>query len=133
MCCWNFWKGLIVFCVTFGLGVLVSSAFIPKECTAPPVNPSLSMKPPAPLENKNCVPVDTNLKYENLSDEKPEFSAEADKADLKPLVSEKKNEVKKVEKRKPETKPQPPVAGKVPAEFQTLVHLEKCFEAPPQK
>ena len=34
MCCESFWKGAIVFCLTFGLSVFASNLFIPSRCTA---------------------------------------------------------------------------------------------------
>ena len=119
---------IFIFCFTFGVGVFVSNTFTPKDLPVKDL-PSENIKPNAEtVPEKKCVPVDKNLKYENLSVEKPEFSAEPGKADLKPLAPEKKNETNKSKKPKPESKPQPHIPGKDPIEFQNLMHVEKCFE-----
>ncbi len=141
MCCGEtFWKRVVVFCLTFGLGVLVSGLFISnKKCTAGQLPPSV--KPiviSAPPENKNCVPLDENLKYERLTAKEKTVPAVAEEdSKLKAKKPEDKKKSLKAEKRKQnnsaEPKPHFYNPSKDSVEYKNLLHREKCFEAQDQK
>ncbi len=154
MCCGEaFWKRVVAFCLTFGLGVFVAGLFISGQVPQ-------TVKPvvvPAAAENKNCVPIDKSLKYENLPhyEEKlpafeplPESDAkivcekqsgkcyyvvpdEKNKADKKP--EDKTNSLKnETEKQKKSAEPQYYNPSKDSAEFKELLHKERCFETQAQ-
>lgn len=137
MCCGEaFWKRVVVFCLTFGLGVLVSTFFTLREAQISlcPSKTKLLIENQKPennslTETKNCVPVDGNLKYERLTAE--------EKPDLEVNKTEEKKKSLKVEKEKQnnpaESKPQFYNPSKDSAEFKELLHREKCFEAQNQK
>jgi len=55
MCCEAFWKRVIAFCLTFGLGVLVSSVFVPNKISANLPQPS-AVKKQSTLFNPPKVP-----------------------------------------------------------------------------
>ncbi len=130
----TFWKRVIVFCLTFGLGVFVSNAFISKELPSEnqkSVNNSVS-------NEKNCVPVDTSLKYENLTgrdktdsiaiNEIPKLEVKKTETDTKAL---KENQVKQKNIAKPKNQLYNP--SKDSAEYKILLHREQCFEVQGQK
>lgn len=156
MCCGEaFWKRVVVFCLTFGLGVLVAGFFISAKLPQ-------TVKPvvvPAVEENKNCVPVDKNLKYETLPLKEPQIPAvdplslpesegkiacEKKSGKCYLMVDEETNKTdKKTEDKnkssKNETKMPDNTAGrqyydssKNPAEVQDLLHKERCFETQAQ-
>jgi len=139
MCCGKaFWKRFLVFGLTFGFGVLISSAFMPKECTAPPVNQLPLMKPspaqsstqtavPSPLENKNCVPLDGKLKYETLENKEQPGAFRLDKTPKSEAV--RPEDKKKSSKNKKEYER----TSKNSVEVRDLLHREKCFESPERK
>ena len=138
MCGEAFWKRVVVFCVTFGLGVFVSGLFISnKECTAEKLPPSV--KPiviSAPPENKNCVPVDENLKYERLTAEEknvPAVAEEDSKLKAKKPEDKKKSLKDEKEKQNNPAAPQFYNPSKDSAEYQYLLHKERCFEPQAQK
>jgi hypothetical protein len=126
MCCGKaFWKRIIAFCVTFGLGLLVSNLFISKEAAKENPEPTVIL---APAES-NCVPVDGNLKYERLTaEEKPDLDAKKTEEKKKSLKAAKEKQNKTAE---PE--PQFYNPSKTDAEYKKLLHREKCFEAQDQK
>jgi len=136
MCGEIFWKKVLVFCLTFGLGVLVSGLFIPKELPAQNTEQTIS---PIPAENKNCIPVDGNPRYETLDDKAPNGAFQSEEPPklkvLKKFEADKKSSKNKREKQNSNGEPekQPDIAPKDSAEYRDLLHREKCFEAPPQK
>jgi len=93
MCGEMFWKRVIAFCLTFALGVFVSGFFIAKELPAKNIKPAVV---PAPAENKNCVPVDENLKYQTLENNEPTVSVQSEEAPK--LCDSKKYEKPKLRK-----------------------------------
>jgi hypothetical protein len=135
MCCGSaFLKRFFVFVLTFALGVSVSGFFIPRT---PPAEfcPNVNSEPPpsknqkfenAPiLEQKNCVPVDVNLKYERLTAaEKPDFEAIKKDEKKKSLTAE-----EKTQKNSAASKQQFYSPSKDKAEVKDLLHREKCFDA----
>ncbi len=138
MCGEAFWKRVVVFCLTFGLGVLVSGLFISnKKCTAGQLLPSV--KPvvvSAPTENKNCVPLDENLKYERLTAEEknvPAVAEEDSKLKAKKPEDKKKSLKDEKEKQKNPVEPQFYDPSKDSAEYKYLLHKERCFEPQEQK
>ena len=133
MCGDIFWKKVLVFCLTFGSGVLVSGLFIPKELPAQNIKQTVNQMP---AENKNCVPVDSNLRYEPLvakNEAEQTTLAEKPKPDAKKKESGKKLPKEKPEKPETVSEPQLYNPSKDSAEYKKLLHREKCFEAPPQK
>ncbi|MEP6901336.1 MAG: hypothetical protein ABJA66_06270 [Actinomycetota bacterium] len=134
MCCNAFWKKVIVFCLTFGLGTFVSNAFISKELSSEnqkTVNNSVS-------NEVNCIPIDSSLKYENLAakEEKDLFAInETPKSEVKKTATDKKtlkdNQAK--QKNIAESKEQFYNQSKDSAEYKVLLHKEQCFEAQEQK
>ncbi len=133
MCCESFWKRVVVFCLAFGFGVLVSDAFFSKETSSESqktVNISVSIE-------KNCVPVDSSLKYENLAvKEKPDSAPlnETPKLEIK-KDADKKSLKEDQAKQKPTAEPngQFYVPSKDSAEYKILLHREKCFETDGRK
>lgn len=136
MCGEAFWKRVVVFCLTFGLGVLVSTFFTLRQAQILhcPSKTKLLIENQKPEKNsftetKNCVPVDGNLKYERLTAE--------EKPDLEVNKTEEKKKSLKVEKEKQnnpaEPKPQFYNPSKDSAEFKDLLHREKCFEIQKKK
>jgi|SRR5215204_2577846 len=150
MCCGKgVWKRVVVFWLTFGLGVFVSGLFL-KKVLSPTVCPiserQLSAENPKPAENlipetKNCVPVDGSLKYENLYVKKngkyyllvknPKTKVEkAERKDDKNKTPENEQEkIKAVAKSQPEIYN----PAKDSSEYQCLLHREKCFETQEQR
>lgn len=135
MCCSEaFWKRVVVFCLTFGLGVLVSTFFTIREAetTHCPTKTKLLIENQKPendslTETKNCVPVDGNLKYERLTaEEKPDLEANKTKDKKKSPKEEKLNNPA-------EPKPQFYDPSKTDAEIKDLLHRERCFEPQYQK
>jgi hypothetical protein len=143
MCGEIFWKGVVVFCLTFGLSVFVSGFFgskaVPVQVAVTPAaenkSPAENLKSentPAPAE-KNCKPIDKDLKYQTIP-LKDESRLVEKAARVSPSrLSEKKSESKKPdEKVKEQTKTAEPQfydPSEDPAEIKTLLHKEQCFEA----
>lgn len=130
MCCSEaFWKRVVVFGLTFGLGVFVAGLFISEQLPAS-INPTLIAAPP---ENKNCVPLDKNLKYEHLTTEDRNIPL-----DGKERLATKKQEDKKKSSKAEQNKQKKSAAqqyydpSKDSAEFKELLHKERCFETPVQ-
>lgn len=132
MCCEAFWKKVVAFCLTFGLGVLVSGVLASKkECKAKKELVIEIQKSENSLipETKNCVPVDGNLKYERLTvEEKPNLEA-------KKTEDKKKSQKAEMEKQDnpAESKPQFYNPSKDSAEYKDLLHREKCYESDGRK
>jgi hypothetical protein len=132
MCCGQaFWKRVFVFGLTFGLGVSVAGLFISGK-----VQPAVKPVVVPAAENKNCVPMDENLKYERLATDEKTAASDTKKvySQLKTRSSETKEKSLKAEKEKqknPES-PQPYNPSKDSAEVKYLVHKERCFETPAQ-
>ena len=125
MCCEAFWKRVVVFCLTFGLGVFVSNLFISKESAKE--NPKLLVIS-SPSEN-NCVPVDDSLRYERLTaEEKPNVEAKKQEDNKKSLKAEKEKQNNPAE-----SKPQFYNPSKDSAGYKDLLHREKCYESDGRK
>jgi hypothetical protein len=133
MCGQIFWKRIVVFCLTLGLGVLVAGFFTSKELPAQNVNQAVN---PAPAENKNCVPVDENLQYQTLENEAPASPFQLEETPK--LADSKKYEKHKTPKehqKKREAIVKQPYynPSKDSAEYKDLLHKEKCFDAAEKK
>jgi len=134
MCGHAFLKGVVVFCLTFGLGAFVSSLFVQKEQPAKREFCPMAVKE-TPLEKEvsmpkatNCVPVD-DFKYGNLTLKRKGFYAELapksepGRSDLKKELTAsrvKPHNFLKPEARKFEL-------SKDPTEYEVLIHKEQCF------
>ena len=130
MCGEIFWKGAVVFCLTFGLGVLVSGAFGSKT-----VPVQIAVKPVAEYQSpaaENCRPVDKDLKYQKIPLKNDSRSVEKSAPVSPPRLSEKKSEPKKpVEQAKKQAETAGPEfydPSEDPAELKKLLHEEQCFE-----
>lgn len=141
MCGETFWKRVVVFCLAFGLGVFVSSAFISKEIPAESLKTTSSSMPEnliapanAGSSEKNCVAVDSSLRYERLISKAPDRLSSMEVApppkSPNPQTAKKfsKNDQEK-QKDSAELKRQFYVPSEDSAEYQTLLHRERCFEA----
>jgi hypothetical protein len=130
MCCGEaFWKRVVVFCFAFGLGVGVSGLFVSKESVKENNNPAPISAPAENPAEKNCVPVDGNLKYERLT------VVEQTTLETKKQENKKKSVKENLEKQNnsAESKPQFYNPSKDSAEYKVLLHREKCFETQEQK
>jgi len=129
MCGENYWKGISVFCLTFGLSVFVSNVFSVRQAVSQtcPIKITISTQPPMVerpfVDNKNCAPLDNNLKYQKL-DAKGLSEPETEK---KAKEKEAQKENKKAGK-STEVKLQPYNPKKETAEYKVLLHKEKCYE-----
>jgi hypothetical protein len=139
MCCGAaFWKKILVFSLTFVLGVFVAGLFISnrKVCTEQKVPPAeIKNEPPLVgpktqndrvFGKKKCVPVGGNLKYERLTAQE-RSNPEAKKADRK-----------KFSKTAKENDPNGAKShfydpSRNPVEVKDLLHRETCFETEGQK
>jgi len=131
MCGQVSWKRIVVFGLTFGLGVSVSGLFIVKELPELPApNIQQTLFSASPAENKNCVPHDSSLKYERLvAKDKTEQLTSVEKPNLDVKKDKQKLRQEKQAKQKPPAAPQFYNPSKDSAEYQYLLHREKCFEA----
>ena len=156
MCCGEaFWKRVVAFSLTFGLGVFVAGFFLSAQVPQ-------AVKPiivPAAVDSRNCVPFDESLEYHHL----PHYENEVTPV-LEPLPESDSNivcEVKdpyncyyvikkdqnesnqkpedkkksaKAEKEKPNNSADPQYYAPTEnsAEFKNLLHKEKCFETQAQ-
>jgi len=136
MCCKAFWKRVVAFCLTFWLGVLVSSVFTLRQehSSYCPSKTNLSLEIQTPEnssipETKTCVPVDGSLQYERLTaEEKPDLEAKKPEGKKKSLKAEKEKQDNPAQ-----PKPQFYNPSKDSAEYKDLLHREKCFETQKQK
>ena len=132
MCGKFYGLGMVVFAFAFGLGVSVPEIFISK---ALPAQNSIPAVNPAPVDHKNCVPVDGSLKYRTL--ENKELPVVPKPAHKTPPVSEKsegkKSAREKWEKPKSSNEPEFDRSTENSGKLSKLVHLEKCFEDAPSK
>ena len=136
MCCGKaFWKGIVVFGLTFALGVFVSSFFTLRTATTSNCNdlkkkfPAANQKTEnnAAPESKKCVPLDGHLKYERLTaGEKPKAVAKKQRDKKKSLKNEK-------DKQNNPTGRQFYNPSNDSAELQVLLHKEKCYESDGRK
>lgn len=120
-----FWKRMVVFGLTFGLGVFVAGLFISKQMPTS-IKPMLIAAPP---ENKNCVPVDKSLKYETLEGKtptRPSQLGETTKPEAKKPEDKKKS--LKSEKQNNPAAPRSYDPAKDSVEVKNLLHKERCFE-----
>ncbi|MBS1792957.1 MAG: hypothetical protein JSS81_03840 [Acidobacteria bacterium] len=125
----NFWKGVTVFCLTFGAGFFIAKPFVPDE--KPPVNIAVPETPgtlPNAAPETNCVPADIELRYEYLgAKEKTPPTTEARKAE-----TEKREADKKVSKKNPEIRGEAQKPYYIPsrdrASSQILLYRERCFQ-----
>lgn len=131
MCGENYWKGISVFCLSFGLSVFVSSFFAVEEFNLKfcPLKIKSSNEQQIIekrfVDTKNCVPLDQNLTYEELSkiDSAPTLIVEET---LKDKLNGKKQKDQKKLLRDNKKKNYSP--SKDTAEYKTLLHKEKCYE-----
>lgn len=134
MCCENFWKRLVTFCLTFWLGVFASYFFVSKELL--PENKRTATLIP---EQKNCVFADENLKYQTLPlEELPSvipnpsiITPKKEEPKIKIPKNKKQDEpdIQKIQKDNSKPKPQLYIPSKDLAEYQILLHKEKCYES----
>ena len=132
MCCgFAFWKRLIAFGLTFWLGAMGASLLTFSAATSTHC-PAVKKELPAATQNfeyraapetKNCVPVDTNLKYERLTAEDQNKSNPQNQTDQKKALKESK------EKQKKSFKPEKPLfdSSEDSAEIKNLLHKEQCY------
>lgn len=145
MCCGKtFWKRGFVFCLTFVLGIFVVGSFnlikpSQSEITICPLNErklTPDNKPaaiPAPADDKTCVPMDKNLKYEKLAaEEKNVTRTVSEDSNLKATKREEKKKSAKAEKQNNSADPRPYNPSEDSAELTNLLHKERCFETPVQ-
>ena len=107
----RFWKIIVTLCLTFWLGTFSANLF---------VSENKQLKEIVLTEERNCVPVDKNLKYRRLSEDAPvvEKKSEKQKTDEleKVLESVEKND---------EVLYRP---DKDSYKYETLLHKENCYE-----
>lgn len=131
MCGKFFGIGIIVFVLTFGLSIFISSIFVPNDLPSPASVPPVS---PDPVENKNCVPVNQNLKYRTL--ENKESSIFPKKTESKAETSEKIKSARE-DWEKPRSADERSesfdYSTKDSREVDDLLHRERCFESPERK
>ena len=102
----GFWKKIIVLCLTFWLGFFVWDVSVSKK--AP--------KEPVVAETLNCVPDNTDLKYQFLSGDEKKTSE----------LEEKSKTVEKSDK-------QSYRPGRDVYQYRTLLHKEHCYESKERK
>jgi len=119
MNCDAFWKRVITFCLTLGLGVIVSDLFISKETTSVKKRTVANLI----LIQRKCVPADENLKCHFLSEK-----------EVKTINTYRGNESRSIKleenrKRVEELKKQfyKPLEDRI--QNQNLLHKEKCLES----
>ena len=134
MCCQRFWKRMVVFILTFGLGVLVSNVLISKALPSENIKPAVNSAPENLKSNNdsiptatNCVPVDGKLAYIPLT-----ANEDKSKTAVNPEINKDKkakNKEPNPEKKAEEMKKDSDKSLKDPPLAETLLYKEKCFEA----
>lgn len=109
MCSETFWKRVVVFCLTFGLGFFISDVFDSKKM------PSKNVSELSPKRD-TCVPVDGFVSYQNL--------AEKEKSEIS------KEQLEKIEAQKINAEPKPQLyfPERDLAKHKNLLHKEKCYD-----
>jgi hypothetical protein len=136
-------KGIVVFSLAFSFGIAASEFFVPEQSSG--INVTTNNQVLAPVLEKNCVPADKNLSYQNLPLREPniDFPEKAESSGPLVIKSDEKKSVKKTaksdetpaekQKLKKMTEPHQYIPQKDSAEYQTLLHKEQCFETQKQK
>jgi hypothetical protein len=140
MCCKLFWKRIVVFCLTFGLGIFISGLFISTEIPNENIRTIINLIPEKESSRektnqtnepntKNCVSVDGKLQYIPLTatDDKSKVEINSEvKKDKK--IKNKENEKRLEEMRKELDRS----LNNLP-NSQILLYKEQCFETQEQK
>ena len=130
MCGEAFWKRVVVFCLTFGLGVFIADSFKSNESPTK----RIKITADAILKQQKCVPVDASLKYQNLAVKEEiapppveeNVNIDLNNQQIKKSISK---DIAEKQKTVAEPKPQVYIPSQDPVEYQILLHKEKCFEA----